>query len=181
MWVDFRLIHWMTLFRIRIKILKQLWWMDAKQDTDLWTQEQEQIKQLKTTIRRLNRLELEKQEMNRLKHILKKINRLKHATNTFNRLESRNNNILPSEIKNKWTRYVLEFDMEWKWKKKMKSWKTYVVEAREEEYATWKVNRLQDEWRLSLLNQVCSSFEESKPFEGWWKAGCACCCWTVFR
>jgi len=35
--------------------------------------------------------------------------------------------------------------MEWKWKKKMKSWKTYVVEAREEEYATWKVNRLQDE------------------------------------
>jgi len=25
----------------------------------------------------------------------------------------------------------------------------------------------------------CSSIEESKPFEGCWRLGCACCCWAV--
>jgi len=34
--------------------------------------------------------------------------------------------------------------MEWKWNWKMNDGKTYVVEAREEVHATWKVNRLQD-------------------------------------
>jgi len=38
-----------------------------------------------------------------------------------------------------------EFDMEWKWNYKMNDRETYVVEAREEEHATWKVNRFQDE------------------------------------
>jgi len=31
----------------------------------------------------------------------------------------------------------------------------------------------------SCWTKWCSSFEESKPFEGCWRLGCACCCWAV--
>ena len=40
--------------------------------------------------------------------------------------------------------------------------KTYVVEAREEIHATWKVNRLQDEWGCRHLRAPKDSQDKTK-------------------
>jgi len=57
------------------------------------------------------------------------------------------------------------------------------------ENAYYTTTQLQDEEDLDVLIDIkhkhncwtkwCSSFEESKPFEGCWRLGCACCCWAV--